>query len=460
MNAFGYRNVSSAAFNYIEPGMNYRSTGIQNRNLFVIAQTAAAASVNGILPWNLGAGDIGVAAGAEYRLEQAGQYNTDIRTQNTGYGVGNVTPFARQFHVEEGFLEVDAPILKNSFVNSLDVSLGGRITNYSISGLVETWKLGATSQINDEFKLRLTWSYDIRAPTVWDLYSPGGPAGITCRGLSGNDQPNPCFNVTGGSTSLQPEKANTISAGVVMTPTWIDGLTASFDWYQLHLHGGITTPSQASILSNCRAGIQVFCDQITYKAGQPGVIDSIFSTRVNAALYTTAGFDMAVAYGFELFTGNMDLSFNGNYVYDYLQDLNGQAYQGAGATGGFYSGGPKFQGNVNANYREGAWSFGVQARITGDSVRDFGTEGVPNLTYQTPTYVRVNGVDVPTVSGGQQGPGIISPNYNAIRVPLDLRTSYKWDNNITLFAAVDNIQNLPTDATLRRAYRMGIRFSY
>jgi hypothetical protein len=81
----------------------------------------------------------------------------------------------------------------------------------------------------------------------------------------------------------------------------------------------------------------------------------------------------------------MDVSFNGNYVYDYLQDLNGQAYQGAGIT---------------------------------------------------------------------------SNNYNAIRVPLDLRTSYKWDNNITLFAAVDNVQNLPTDSVLRRAYRMGIRFSY
>jgi hypothetical protein len=181
---------------------------------------------------------------------------------------------------------------------------------------------------------------------------------------------------------------------------------------------------------------------------------------VNAALLTTAGFDFAVAYGFDLFTGSADVSFNGNYVYDYLQDLNGQAYQGAGATGGFYSGGPKFQGNVNANYREGAWSFGVQARITGESVRDLGTEGVPNLSYQSQTYIRVNGTDVPTVSGGQQGAGITSNNYNAIRVPLDLRTSYKWDNNITLFAAVDNVQNLPTDSVLRRAYRMGIRFSY
>ena len=460
MNAFGEQNISSAALTYIEPGLNAQSTGILNRNLFIISQTTSAATLNGVLPWNLGAGDIGVATGFEYRLEQAGQYNTDIRTQNTGYGVGNVTPFSGQYHVEEGFVELDAPVLKNQFVNSLDVSMGGRITSYSSSGLVETWKLGATSQINDEFKLRLTWSYDIRAPSVWDLYTPGGPAGITCRGLSGVDAPNPCFNVTGGNPNLKPEKANTISAGIVMTPSWIDGLTASVDWYQIHLHGGITTPSQASILSNCRAGIQVFCNQITYTDSTNTVIASIFSTRVNAALYTTGGVDFALAYGFELFTGSVDLSANGNYTYDFTQDLNAQVFQGAGSTGGFYSGGPKFQGTVNANYREGAWSFGAQARITGDSVRDLGTEGVVNLAYQTVTYAKVGGADVPTVSGGQQGAGITAHNYNAMRIPLDLRASYKWDNSITLFGAVDNIQNLPTDATLRRAYRVGVRFAY
>jgi len=461
MNQFGSGNMTAASLNYVEPGLN-PSSGILNRNLFILSQTTGAFSVNGILPWQLDAGEIAIAAGGEYRLEQAGQHNTDIRTQNTGYGVGNVVPFSGQYNVEEGFVEIDAPILKNNVVQSLDVSLGGRLTNYSSSGLVQTWKLGATSQLTDEYKLRATWSYDIRAPSVWDLYSPGGPAGITCRGLSGNDVPNPCFNVTGGNANLQPEKANTISAGVVFTPNWINGLTASVDWYQIHLHGGIVTASQNSILSNCRNGDQVYCNQIVFQTpgDKTSPIAFIYSTRVNAALLTTAGFDFALAYGFDLFTGNVDLTFNGNYTYDFTQDLNNQTFQGAGATAGFYSGGPKFQGTFNANYREGAWSFGVQARITGDSIMDPGTEGQPGLNYQTVSFTKVNGVDVATVSGGQRGPGIADPNYNAIRVPLDLRASYKWDSNITLFGAVDNVQNLPTDSLLRRAYRVGVRFNY
>ena len=73
----------------------------------------------------------------------------------------------------EGFAEVDAPILKDNIVNSLDFSTAGRMTSYSTSGLVETWKLGLTSQVNDDVKLRTTWSVDIRAPGLSDLFALG-----------------------------------------------------------------------------------------------------------------------------------------------------------------------------------------------------------------------------------------------------------------------------------------------
>jgi hypothetical protein len=37
---------------------------------------------------------------------------------------------------------------------------------------------------------------------------------------------------------------------------------------------------------------------------------------------------------------------------------------------------------------------------------------------------------------------------------------YRWNDNVTLFGNVDNLQNLPFGGTYRRAYRMGIRFNY
>ena len=74
--------------------------------------------------------------------------------------------------MQEGFLELDVPILKNQFVDDLNFNAAGRITSYSTSGLVETWKLGATSQVNEDIKLRATLSSDIRAPGIGELFSP------------------------------------------------------------------------------------------------------------------------------------------------------------------------------------------------------------------------------------------------------------------------------------------------
>ncbi len=45
------------------------------------------------------------------------------------------------------------------------------MTDYSTSGLVQTWKLGLTSQINQDIKVRATYSSDIRAPSVGELFA-------------------------------------------------------------------------------------------------------------------------------------------------------------------------------------------------------------------------------------------------------------------------------------------------
>ena len=197
---------------------------------------------------------------------------------------------------------------------------------------------------------------------------------------------------------------------------------------------------------------------------------------VNAALLTTAGFDFALAYGFDLFSGSADVGFNGNYMYDFSRTLNTLVtptgatapiivpieFQGAGTTGGYYSGGNKFRGTLTFNYREGAWSLGANVRIQGDSVMNFGNEGNIYIPLQTVTYSKINGQDVAATSSGQSYAGWTETNYNAYAVDVDLRASYKWNNNITLFGAVDNVQDLPTFGNngQRRSYRAGIRWNY
>ncbi|MBV9548926.1 MAG: TonB-dependent receptor [Alphaproteobacteria bacterium] len=528
---FGNGEISAGTMAYVAPAKYGSPTVPMANTLTRLQQAAGAFSLQGVLPWKLPAGDVGVAFGAEWRLERQGQYNVDPRSQLNMYSSGNFgANWEGRLHTEEGFLEVDAPILKNQWVQSLDVSMAGRITNYSFSGLVETWKLGATTQINDDVKLRVTWSYDIRQPDVYDLYYPGSNSGATCgRFVLSNlaiPATNSCFSINNGNPNLVPEKAQTIAAGLVLTPTFLDGVTASIDWYQIHLHGALFTPGLTEPIGRCQNGDLSYCADLVFSNPSPGPwlgaqgcgtlpngalnpntfgclgadtltpISYVHTNPVNAALLRTAGFDFAVAYGFDLFTGSADVSFNGNYTYDFSRVLPtlvgagaagtaiaGQYYpgctttcnvnvdfQGIGSSGGYYSGGNRFRGNLNFNYREGAWSFGAQARILGDSRMNVDAGGlIPEqranaawlIPLSTIAFNKINGQDVAQVSSGQSG-YLQFTNYNRYQVDLDLRASYRWSNNITLFGAVDNVQDLPSfsNGGQRRQYRVGVRWNY
>ena len=50
-----------------------------------------------------------------------------------------------------------------------------------------------------------------------------------------------------------PEEANTISAGVVVTPHWVDGLSFSIDYFNINIKGEdiFATSQQHQVLQNC-----------------------------------------------------------------------------------------------------------------------------------------------------------------------------------------------------------------
>lgn len=463
VNVIGYNNVSQAAYKWISPGLDPRS-GILNRETVYLNQDVFSVAMNGTLPSPLPAGDIAVAFGGEYRHEQARRTrsNNSLGLPNSTFGfqAGNFPEYAGQFHVEEGFIEVNAPILKDDIVQTLNVTAAGRITGYSVSGQVETWKLGLQSQINDDVMVRGTWSLDIRAPTVDNLFATGGFNNQSnCPNLNVANQPfTPCKFFSGGNPLLVPEKANTLSAGIVFTPTFLDGFRASLDWYQIHVHGGFTSVAGNDIANRCRQGESNYCAVIVGRKSD-GTYEGIFTSTINAALLSTAGFDLVSDYSFDFWNGQLDLGLNVNYTYDFSQiDGVGVRYQGAGLSSGRNTFGARLRGDLSATYKEGPWSWSIISRFTGDSRRWGGTQGQAALTLQSVAY---SPAGTPSISGEFLQEGMIDNNYNAAVFPIDLRASYDWNDNVSLYAAVDNIQNLPSDGdALRRQYRVGFRFNY
>jgi iron complex outermembrane receptor protein len=447
LNMFGTGVQSQAAVNYINDNNDFKLENLQ--------QDTAGLSMQGKLPWDLlGAGTPSVAFGAEYRKEAvvatAGYYGS-----NSMLGGVNLQPVRGEFNVQEGFAELDVPLIKNGIVQDLSANVAGRYTSYSISGAVETWKMGLTSQINDDIRLRTTWSYDIRAPNLGELFgnipAGGGVTDPKTKAFIGSAITDVDFN-----HNLQPEKSTTISGGVVLTPHWVPGLTMSFDWYSITVKGIISTPSQQQTINFCQAGVASYCDKFHYTApatpANPNGLFSVFLTPQNNGFLQTSGLDFVADYSMDLFKGTLGLHLLGNYTDEETESVFGDtAFDMASSLGNdsVFQGVPKMHINLGATYDEGPWSGTVATRYIGT-----GRE-----SNAWTTGVQIDNNAIPAVAY------------------MDLRGSYRWNDNVQFYGAIDNFWDTPPPNTigtngtsnvavktyydtLGRMYHAGIRFSF
>jgi outer membrane receptor protein involved in Fe transport len=468
LNIIGTGVASDAAQFYLNPGRDPNS-GILDQETIVLNQSVFAASIQGVLPFGLPAGPVAAAFGAEYRHEQGGVIAADPRGATGQWAAGNFVPYRGQYHVEEGFLELDAPILKDNFVQSLNVSAAGRLTGYSTSGMVETWKLGLLSQVDDTIRLRATWSLDIRAPQISELFSPGTLSAQFCRYPSTSPL-YPCFALQGGNRGLQPEKAVTVSGGVVLTPAFIPGLTLSVDWYSINIHGAIDTTDFQTVIDRCLAGQPVYCPQLVFAGGaaQPTQVN-VFP--LNAAVDSVSGLDLSVNYAHPLAGGTLSWDGIANYTDQQTRTARGVTYDRAGALGAspdvYATGVPRFRATLSATYAEGPVSFTVQERIIGAAQLSNGTQGQPGVISASlsPAGVLTRG-DIR---------GLVDDNSIPATAYLDLRASYRVNDNFLVYAAMDNVGNVSPPSipstggnngtnqavydALGRAIRVGVGFS-
>ena len=438
----GVQNPAAVA--YVNTNNNWQ---FQNEE-----QDTFDASMQGKLPWDVtGAGVPSVAFGADYRKEQV-VGTTNPTSTALGYAVANFQPVLGEFNVEEGFAEIDAPLIKDGIVENLSVNAAGRFTSYSTSGAVQTWKLGATSQVIDDVRLRTTWSLDIRAPNLGELFSQVPSAGNPLDPKTGKAVTT-ALQITANNPNLQPEKAITVSGGVVLTPHWVPGLSMSFDWYSIGVHGFVATPNGNLEEQLCLGGSAAACANYVYSGSN---LTAVYLRPLNAASMTTSGLDFNADYAMDLFSGNLALHLTGNYVDEQTESAFGTApYDFAGAMGSDsqYAGLPKMHFTFAATYNDGPWSATAQTRYIGSARL--------NNYWQTGVQVDNNAVSAVAY--------------------LDLRGTYRWNDNIQFYGSVDNTLDSPPPEvvgtntnnlslntatagsvydTLGRLYHVGIRFSY
>lgn len=162
INIFGEGRITPEAADYVRVPTS--------REAFV-EQLVVGGFVRGDL-FELPAGAVGYAAGAEYRRERSHDV-PDLLTQ-LGQTSGNATPATRgKFDVAEVYGELRVPLLADMpFVQQLDLNLAGRFSNYSTVGTTNSYAASLEYQPVNWLKFRSQYAKATRAPNISELFSP------------------------------------------------------------------------------------------------------------------------------------------------------------------------------------------------------------------------------------------------------------------------------------------------
>ena len=383
-NPFGPGTMSQEAVDYIL-GTMWRESTVQQHFAELSADTEIFDD------WQAGA--VSVAAGISYREDSFDQFSgpADLVAVDTlsaaaeGYrglpgsfvgdnllqfGLGGEdTPIGGAFDVVEVFGETLIPLVRDmSFVQAIDLSGAVRYADYSGSGGVLAWKAGLDWRINDDFRVRLTRSHDTRAATLRERYDQsGGGATINDPQLGGIRYV--ISQLSGGNPAVEPEESDTWTAGLVFTPTFLDGFSLSADWYDIKIEDYIFQLGTQRVVDDCFAGAAELCALITRDSAtnQVTLVQNFF---LNVAEARATGVDLEASYRtpLSLFTeGNEDLSIR--FFASWLQEnsftnLGAPKQDNAGNTNT-----PEWTFTTMANYRIGPLSAAVTGRYLDSRVQ-------------------------------------------------------------------------------------------
>jgi iron complex outermembrane receptor protein len=406
INRLGTTGPSAAALAYVYGNQPWREQTLK--------QDVAAASISGDL-FTLPGGSAAFATGGEWRRESVSGYVPDefqpIKNPNgtttSRWLYGNYLPNTGQITVKEAFLEVDLPVLKG-----VNVNLAARGTDYSTSGSVLTYKGGATWQVSPLLKLRGTYSHDIRAPNLAELFAAPTartntvvlPAGIA--GLTGVTAGSAGFvESTIGNTALKPEKANTWTMGGVLTPDFIPGFTASFDYYDIKIKDAIGSVTAQNTVDFCAAGQTSYCSNLVFSGN---TLQSIVIQPFNFASQHAKGFDIEASYRTALsrispnLPGTLTLRGTTTHYIANVVDNKIFPVDYAGVNGGSLSGGfssPSWVYRISAFYEVGALNFNLVYRGFSDGVygNDY-VECTSSCPVSTTQYRTINNNKIPGAS--------------------------------------------------------------
>ena len=430
------------------------------------------ASINGDL-LQLPAGPLGFALGAAYRHEHIDDSPDRDLALNNLWGQTSAGRTVGSDAVKEAYAEISIPVIKNfPLIQSLDIDVSGRYSDYDSYGSNSTYKINVNWQVIPDIRLRGTVGTSYRAPALYEQYLANqtaftgqtavdacinyaqssnailqrncAAAGVpgTYNGASPNGGGGSALVVTGGGKGiLTAETSEAKTAGVVFTPKFIKqwvNVNVAVDYYDYTVANEVSQFGSANIVSQCytRADYPTnpYCTLFTRDTNpaSPSYLNilTINNSYLNLANQVVRGISATISLNHDFGRwGNLTFVANGEWQLHNTQQIL-TTIAPTNYLGSTYNyGGPDFTGNMGLRYDNGPLSLSWSTLMIGkgSDTEIFGGDVFANTRYS----------DVPN--------GITSNNCTATN---NYCVAYKQYNNFKAYHDVSvryRFENYKTD---------------
>jgi iron complex outermembrane receptor protein len=497
LNPFSNAIPAGVANGVVNPGYN---PAVANNNkgfinwLFPLVSTDQKtdilvfdAVVNGKTGLSLPGGDIGWAAGAQYRDTSYTTFYSDLNdfavvpcVNSIGQGTNIIGPAgctAAQIAAPAGpllflgggndrdysqnvsavFAEFSVPIFE-----TLQAQLAARYEDYGGQvGSTFDPKASIRWQIFDAIALRGSYGTTFRGPPLNQL-DPGSIT--TLQNIGGT------FRAvrTSGNPSLQPESATTFNVGAIVK---FSGFQASLDYWGFKFDNPIVTEPVAGIASavfptpttnNCTdPAFAPLVARFTFNAGGCALANIIRLdiNVINGSKVETSGLDLSAQYDFDFLGGRLALGVNATYVLKY--DIDAVTVSGIVVQQAFDAKGklnyqttayplPELKGNAFVEYSIGMHNLRLQSNYV-----DGYTDQRTDIFLAGPA---TNGIAV--TAGKEISSSLLHNLYYRLQLPADLTLTVAVENFTDKdppFARLDLNYDPFTASAFGRTGKIGLR---
>ena len=296
------------------------------------------------------------AAGYERRRESSETIVDGAALLGQIYFVSGVN-WGGSYDVDEVYGEVRMPFMDGRpWADMLAAEVSFRYSDYDNIGSDTTWAGVLEYAPLEQLRFRATYAEGFRAPGLDDLFLPPTQSAETytdpCVNWGASNDPNlrancaadglpPTFELGnsqatglfGGNDELKEETSESWTFGIVWTPTFVEDLSFTLDYFDITVDDAIGTFNTNTIVSNCYTSpgfSSESCDLITGagavglsplptspRRDQSGTIAGQLLNGQNISTFETNGVDLGADYSMDLGTGIFTFSGSATYLHEW-----------------------------------------------------------------------------------------------------------------------------------------------